>query len=141
MPVVVAYDDEQAYRRAVRLLFRTTGQLNDGGGLRLQPWSFSAFESPQFREYACAGASRSPILMISVSGPELPESVRTWLSSPCVCTRKSAALFVALFGPQMRQANRHRPLLNYLRHIATQAGFTFLAPTSSTTCSIATSLP
>lgn len=132
VPVVVAYDDEHAYRRAIQLLVRTGGQLRDANALRLQPWSFSALESPRLREHACAGAARSPIVVISISGTEIPESTRTWLSSHCVGPRQSAALFVALVAPQTRQTHQHRMVLDFLRQIATRAGFTFLAPASVT---------
>lgn len=128
IPVVIAYDDEHAYRRAIRLVVRTARQLKDEGHFRPQPWSFSALESPQLREYACAGARRSPILLISVSGTELPESARAWLNAHSRHTRGSDALLIALFGPQSQRDNHHRPMLEFLHSIATRAGYEFLAP-------------
>ncbi len=96
--VLIAHDDEAAYRRALRLLASTVLCTHCEGTLvQPLPWRFNELGVDSWRWRAAADAPRAEIIIVSTSAcAELPEAVSVWLDQCFAVRRQQPTAVIAL---------------------------------------------
>ena len=127
---IIVYDEEEAYRRALRTLVDLDFQVGGGIDIRPIPWRIEEFGHFYHRALAMENAQAADIIIVSVTSTvELPETLRQWLLD-CVPHRhdRSTLLVVALLGGSEGMDSPESPRFQFMKKIAAEAGFDFLAP-------------
>lgn len=127
--VLIGFDDQAAFQRAMRLCVRVFSEFDGGLDVRPVPWSFNYLSLPEWRTLARADASKADILIIAVSRvDELPAAVGDWVELCCAAPRTASAMLVALVGDPADTRPGPTRVRSYLRSIAEREGLSFLAP-------------
>ena len=125
--VMIAYEDQAAYRRALRMLVNTLAGQEDAADVRPLPWHFEETAFLQWRQHALADATRAAIFVVSTSSDDvLPGNVTEWLTECFARRRDVSTAVIALCQPRKDQALAESPVRRFLRHAAEVAGLDFL---------------
>jgi hypothetical protein len=124
--VLIAFDDDAAYQRAMRVLASVTaGEL----GVRPLPWQFDRLESREWRPLADLEATRAEIIVIATtSTAELTPAATAWLRHALEGKRGTPTIVVALFGAPGEEDDSTSARLQFVQRLAEEAGLPFLAP-------------
>lgn len=128
LKVVVAFDDQAAYRRALRLCVRVCSELEEGLQVQPLPWTpdyLGRSDWPPLEPREAAGAD---IVVVAATEPEeIPAVVLAWVEQCCGLPRRTAGLLVALLGVD-GEDGAGSTAGEDLRAIAARTRFSFLAP-------------
>jgi hypothetical protein len=127
---IIVFDEEVAYRRALRTLV-DMGQLADSYiDIRPIPWRIEDFCHSYHRDLAIENACAADLIIVSVTtAVELPEALRGWLLD-CAPHRqdRSPLLVVALLSSCEGMDPPESPRFQFIKRTSDEAGFDFLAP-------------
>lgn len=128
--VLIAYDDLDAGRRAMRVLANLGKGLDEATEFRTIPWPFDLLADLQWRDAAGSEAVDAEILMVATSGTNpLPTGVGRWFKDVIARKRGTKAAVVALFGPEEDPDGAGSSRLDEIQGAAQRAGLDFFAPT------------
>lgn len=127
--MVIAFGDLPAYKRALRMLVRTTHQLDEEIDLRPLPWQFDALADPASRVLAVADAQRAAIVIIAATrAAPLPDFVQQWVKACCQPRESAEPLLIGLLGPaHSAPSGVVSEAQQWLRSVALDAGWNFLS--------------
>ena len=137
--IVIAYDNGQSARHAIRLVNALAGKFGREFEIQRDLWRFDALALPKMGWLAARSAASANILIIAAEGDgELPVAVRTWLEEWSDNTRPGMAALAALLRERSPSADAEPATLRFLRDLAERAGLEFFVgefPASRTTSS------
>jgi hypothetical protein len=127
--VLIGFDDQPAFQRAMRLCVRVFSEFDGGLDVRPVPWNFSYLSLPEWRALAAVDAAAADIVIVAASRvDELPAGVGDWVELCLAAPRTTTGMLVALVGdPADHQPGPSR-VRAFLREVAEREGFSFLAP-------------
>jgi hypothetical protein len=131
--VFIAYEDQAAYRRALRVLVNVAQQLDDDSlEIRPMPWSFDDLANPILRRNAGDDVTRAPILILtkSADGP-LPDAITEWLPECMEQKRGSGAAIVSLTGVATNAEPSNCNENRFVRKTAEMTGWDFIGPSEA----------
>jgi hypothetical protein len=126
--VFIAYDDQAAYRRALRVLVNVNQQLDDDLiEFHPLPWRFKDLADQGLRRLAAEDISRAQILVLTTSAEgALPEAIQEWLPQCLAQRRDCGAAIVSLLGsPDQTTALKERGS-EFIRKTAETVGWHFI---------------
>ena len=127
--VVIAYNDVDAGKRAMRVLSHLSESFGDEIAFHPLPWSFDLLMDVNWREVAASDAVDADILIVATDSPgALPPAVGRWAESAIDQKRGTHAAVVALFGPEENPDRTGSSRLDSIQTAAEQAGLDFFAP-------------
>jgi len=128
LKVVVAFDDQAAYRRALKLRVRVCSELEEGLRVQPLPWTPDYLGRSDWPPLSPRQAAEADIVVVAASEPEeVPAVVLAWVEQCCAQPRTAAGLLVALLGDS-GDDDSNSFLAEGLRAIATRTHFAYLAP-------------
>ena len=129
-PVVIAYDDVPAGRRAMHILDTMVDASGERRQLRPLLWRFDILEVTDWRAEATSSTLLANLLIISTSSKgDLPVAVQDWVRSCLTQKQGQPAVVVALLGPADDTDPPDSPRVQFLSNAAAAAGLGFFAPT------------
>ena len=124
--VTVLYEDLSAGLRAKALMQSVASKLSVPATIMLECWRFDWLSERSLGSCALGAASKSAILLFSLSLPnELPPQVLAWLDRWVQTERGPAAALVILLAPGNRRSARCRKMLAPLQRAAQSKGADF----------------
>lgn len=128
LKVVVAFDDQAAYRRALKLCVRVCSELEEGLRVQPLPWTPDYLGRSDWPPLSPRQAAEADIVVVAASEPEeVPAVVLSWVEQCCAQPRTAAGLLVALLGDS-GDDDSNSFLAEGLRAIAARTHFAYLAP-------------
>ncbi len=116
--IVIAYENFDAGTRATMMTERLAAQLPPEIGLVTDAWKFELIGDPHLRELARKSATEADMLIISVTGNELPADISEWLEYWAFRERNQPVALVALHNLEPQTLDESPPLRTYLRRVA-----------------------
>jgi hypothetical protein len=125
--VVIAYEDLETGKRAMKTYEYMVQQLGNECLFTNQMWKFDVLAVPKLKEIAAKDAAAAEIIIVSAhEGRELPADVKSWIGLWLGYKTEASAL-VGLFSGQ----SETHPIRNYLSEIARRAQIEFFCQPSS----------
>jgi len=119
--VVIAYEDLETGKRAIKTYEHMVQQLGDECLFANQMWKFDVLAVPKLNEIAAKDAAAAEIIIVSAHGcRELPAAVKSWLELALLKKMESSAL-VGIFDDDIGE----NPVRAYLAELARRAGIEF----------------
>jgi hypothetical protein len=127
--VLIGFDDQPAFQRAMRLCVRVFSEFDGGLDVRPVPWNFNYLTLPEWRALAAVDAAAADIVIVSASHvDELPAGVGDWVELCLAAPRTTTGMLVALVGEPSDHGAAPSRVRSFLREVAEREGFSFLAP-------------
>jgi len=119
--VVIAYEDLETGKRAMKTYEYMVQQLGDQCLFANQMWKFDVLAVPKLKDIAAKDAAAAEIIIISAhEGNELPSEVKAWIELWLALKTEASAL-VALFDGEAAE----NPIRTYLAEIARRGKMEF----------------
>jgi hypothetical protein len=119
--VVIAYEDLETGKRAIKTYEYLVGQLSDECLFSNQMWKFDVLSVPKLKEIAAKDAAAADLIIISAhEGKSLPSEVKAWMEV-WLSYKSQASALVGLFGNE----SVNNPVRNYLAEVARRAKIEF----------------
>ena len=126
--IVIAYDNGQSARHAIRLVNALTGKFGREFEIQRDLWRFDALALPKMGWLASRSAASANILIVAAEGDgDLPAPVRAWLEEWSDNTRPGMAALAALLRERSPSEGSESATLRFLRELAERAGLEFFA--------------
>ena len=121
MNVVIAYEDLETGKRAIKTYEYMVEQLGDECLFSNQMWKFDVLMVPKLKEIAAKDAAAADIIIVSAhEGKPLPTEVKGWMET-WLSYKSQASAIVGLFGNE----SVNNPVRNYLAEVAQRAKIEF----------------
>jgi len=125
--VVIVHEDFSTGLAAKQLFDQLFGRFDSGGKHQFKMWEFSALRLVGPRAQAVREAAQAPIVCLSAHGDNsLLVGVKDWAERWARETAANACALVVLLGAVDRSPSGNTPMIQFLRHAATQRGASFL---------------
>ncbi len=123
LQVLIGFDDQPAFQRAMRLCVRVFSEFDGGLDVRPVPWNFSYLTLPEWRALA------ADIVIVAASRvDDLPSGMEDWVELCLATPRTTTGMLVALVGDPADHGAGPTRVRTFLREVAEREGFSFLAP-------------
>jgi hypothetical protein len=119
--VVIAYEDLETGKRAIKTYEYMVEQLGDQCLFSNQMWKFDVLMVPKLKDIAAKDAAAADIIIVSAhEGKPLPNEVKAWMET-WLSYKSQASALVGLFGNE----SVNRPVRDYLAEVARRAKIEF----------------
>jgi hypothetical protein len=121
MNVVIAYEDLETGKRAIKTYEYMVEQLGNECLFSNQMWKFDVLSVPKLKDIAAKDAAAADLIIVSAhEGKPLPAQVKAWMET-WLSYKSQASALVGLFGNE----SVNNPVRNYLAEVARRAKIEF----------------